>query len=303
MSHARLANKTIRAHFSRAAADYAKAAVLQQQVEDRLLETLQDPDLLGGKLSPATVLDVGCGPGRSSKSLRTLYPKAQLIGLDFALPMLQQMPNSARWNPFAAKPIERVNADARVLPLADRSVDLLFSSLCIQWVQDLDALFAEWRRVLKPNAQVLFSTFGPDTLKELRAAWAAVDDAPHVNVFLDMHDVGDALVRHGFQNTVMETDYFRLNYASPQALMRELKTIGATNANPTRTSGLGGRARMREMLDHYPLDEQYKAPATYEVIFASVQAPADGAPIRTSEGEIASVAISAITRPPKRSVL
>jgi malonyl-CoA O-methyltransferase len=299
-ANAQIVKATVRAHFSRAANSYSASAILQKQVEARLLESLQDPDLLGGKLSPAQVLDLGCGPGLASKALRALYPQAQLLALDFALPMLQQLQNPSRWNPFAAKAIERINGDAQQLPLVDQCIDLLFSSLCIQWIQDLDALLAEWRRVLRPGAQVLLSTFGPDTLKELRAAWASVDDAQHVNRFLDMHDIGDALVRHGFQDAVLETEHFHLQYASPQALMRELKDIGATNAAGLRMPGLGGRTRMRAMLENYPLTDDFKAPATYEVIFATVRAPAAGVPIRTGAGEIASVPIHAIRRPVKK---
>ena len=163
------------------------------------------------------------------------------------------------------------------MPLADASVDVVYSNLMLQWCDDLDALFAEFRRVLKPRGLLTFSTFGPDTLKELRAAWASVDGHTHVHRFIDMHDIGDALVRAGLSEPVLDVERFTLTYEDVQALMRDLKAIGAHNAAAGRAPGLTGRGRLRAMSAAY---ERYRSagrlPASYEVVYGQAwgRAPA-----------------------------
>ena len=295
MDAAALSRRAVRAHFGRAAGSYLAAAALQNAVEDQLLERL---DAI--KAPPQRILDIGCGPGRGALALRRAFPNAQIVALDFALPMLAQIPVKSRWNPFAEAAIHRVAGDAAMLPIARECTDVLYSNLCIQWCLDLAALFAEWRRVLKVDALVAFTSFGPDTLMELRQAWAQVDQGAHVNRFLDMHDVGDALLRAGFKDPVLSTERYTLSYPSVRALLAELKAIGATNALHARRGGLGGKTAMAQMLRHYPVDADGRVSATYEVVFAQAYAPAPGAPIRTQGGEIASVPISAIRRPGRR---
>ena len=281
----------MRAHFGRAAGSYSAAAALQNLVEDQLLERL---DAI--KMPPQRLLDIGCGPGRGALALRRAFPNAQVIALDFSVPMLAQIPVKSRWNPFAELAMHRVAGDAAMLPLAAECADVLFSSLCIQWCQDLPALFAEWRRVLRVNALVAFTNFGPDTLMELRGAWAQVDQGAHVNQFLDMHDIGDALLRAGFRDPVLSTERYTLSYPNVRALLAELKSIGATNALNARRAGLGGKAAIEQMIRHYPRDADGRVSATYEVVYAQAFAPPSGAPIRTDGAEIASVPISAIQR-------
>ena len=140
------------------------------------------------------MLDVGCGPGRGSDALRKRFASAQVIALDLALPMLRKL------KPGWRRPLARVCADARALPLPDASIDVLFSNLCVQWIDDLPALFDEFRRVLRPGGYLALSTFGIDTLHELRAAWAAADCAPHVSAFAHIAQVGDALMAAGFRD-------------------------------------------------------------------------------------------------------
>jgi malonyl-CoA O-methyltransferase len=286
-----LSRRAVRAHFSRAAASYRAAAALQNAVEDQLIERLE-----ALKVPPETVLDVGCGPGRGALLLRKTFPRAQIVALDFALPMLAQIPVKSRWNPFGASPVHRVSGDATALPICGDCADLLFSNLCIQWCLDLPALFAEWRRVLKPAALLAFTSFGPDTLIELRKAWAQVDQGAHVNTFFDMHDVGDALLRAGFSNPVLSTERYTLSYPNVRALLAELKAIGATNALNARRGGLGGKSAITKMIANYPPDTDGRVSATYEVVFAQAYAPAHGAPIRVAGAEIASVPVSAIRR-------
>lgn len=277
----------VRRAFSRAAPAYDAIATLQHQVEAQLLDRL---DLL--KAPPQRILDVGAGPGRASAAMRKRFPKAEVVALDLALPMLREAKARAGW----WKPFRRVCADARALPLADASVDLLFSSLCLQWCEDLEMVFDEFRRVLRPGGWLLFSTFGPDTLTELRQSWAAVDDDPHVNVFIDMHDIGDRLLAAGFRDPMLDVEHYDLRYSDPKRLMRELKGIGAGNADAERARGLTGKRKLATMLAAYEgfrgADGRY--PASYEVVYAQAQAPDASQPRRRGGTDIAAVSVDSL---------
>ncbi|CTP92963.1 malonyl-ACP O-methyltransferase BioC [Xanthomonas graminis] len=279
----------IRRAFSRAAASYDAAAALQHEVEKRLLESL---DYLGERV-PQVVLDVGCGPAHAAATMKKRWPRAQVIALDQALPMLQQAKRQAGW----WKPFGRVCADARALPLAEHSVDVIFSNLCLQWVEDLPAVFAGFRRVLKPGGLLLCSSFGPDTLVELREAFAQADrEAPHVSRFAPIAQFGDALMLSGFCDPVLDRDLFTLTYPDLAALMRELRAIGATNALHARRHTLTGRGRFAAAGAAYePLrNADGTLPSSWEVIYAHAWAPPPGAPIREGGSEIAAVPVSAI---------
>ncbi|MHB8815400.1 MAG: methyltransferase domain-containing protein, partial [Steroidobacteraceae bacterium] len=180
----------VRAAFDRASATYEAAAVLQSRVADELLSRLEPFDF-----HPEVLLDLGAGTGRAAAQLKRRYRRSLVIALDLAPGMLQQ---AARHQSLFRR-FARVCADAARLPLESASVDVVFSNLMLQWCDPLAEVFAEVRRVLKPQGFFAFTTFGPDTLKELRSAWAEADAHNHVNRFLDMHDVGDALVRAGLQ--------------------------------------------------------------------------------------------------------
>ena len=293
--------KQVRRAFSRASTSYDAAAQLQHAVEARLLESLDyldDPALK--REVPQRVLDLGCGTGRASLAMQKRWPKAQIVSLDLALPMLQQARNAARqrvgWlsNPFAQKPAQ-VNADARALPLADGSIDVLFSNLCLQWVEDLDALFAGFRRVLKPHGLLLVSTFGPETLWELREAFAHADAAPHVSPFADIAGFGDALVRAGFHQPVLDREDERTYYPDLPALMREQRAIGATNALASRRHTLTGRARFAAAANAYEAHREARGlPASWEIISAMAWAPEAGTPLREGDVEVASIPLSRI---------
>ena len=282
----------VRRAFGRAAATYAEHAVLQAEVGERLRERLDEvPDF-----APCRILDVGCGPGGGSRALAARHPQAPIIALDLAQPMLQQAASTE------AAPALLLCADAQALPLADASVDLVHSNLCLHWCEDPGLALAEFRRVLRPGGHLLFSTFGPDTLKELRAAFARVDDTPHVSRFIDMHDIGDALLVGGFRDPVLEREDFLLTYSDAATLMRELRAIGATNADAQRRRALTGKTHLMNVYAAY---EDFRRdgvlPATYEVVYAHAIAPEPGQPRRTPEGDVASFPIEQLRRSRVRS--
>lgn len=270
----------VRRAFSRAANGYEAHAVLQEEVQQRLLERLDDHPLAAQR-----VLDVGAGTGRGTALLRKRHPQAQLVALDIALPMLVAARRHRSWR----RPFARVCADAEALPFAEAAFDLVHSNLCLQWCGDLAGVLDGFRRVLRPGGLLLFSTFGPDTLRELRAAFAEVDDAPHVSRFLDMHPIGDAMLAAGFRDPVLERDHFTLTYAGALDLMRELRGLGATNADPDRLRGLTGRRRLQRVIAAYEAFRvDGRLPATWEVVYAIARAPEPGQPRRSGSGEVAS---------------
>jgi len=223
--------------------------------------------------------------------LKQRYPKAEVIALDLALPMLRAAKQHNSW----LKPFMRVCAEATHLPLADHSVDVLYSNLCFQWVDDLPALFGECMRVLKPGGFLAFSSFGPDTLKELRAAWAEADQQPHVGRFLDMHDVGDAMLNAGLRDPVLDVFRYTLTYSEPRKLLEELQGLGATNADRARARGLTGKSRYRRMLAAYEtMRVDGRIPASWEVVSAHAWGPPVGQPRRVPGGEIASFSIDSL---------
>ncbi len=258
----------IRRSFERAASSYDGAAVLQREVSDRMAERLE---LI--KLQPATILDAGSGTGYGARALRQRYDKARVIELDLALPMLQVASGGSAWwqkkLPFlrASRP-PQVCGDVENLPLASNSVDMIWSNLTLQWLTPPDRAFGELQRVLRPDGVLMFSTLGPDTLKELRQAFAGIDSFGHVNRFIDMHDVGDALVHAGFSEPVMDMEYITLTYESVKAVLLDLKAIGAQQLQDGRNPGLMGKSRWSQLVAAYErLRRDGRLPATYEVVY------------------------------------
>lgn len=266
----------VRRAFGRAASTYDSHAVLQDEVQRRLQERLDDLEV-----SPGTVLDVGSGTARGTAALRKRYPQAKTIALDLALPMLRAARKHRSW----LRPFSRVCADAEALPFAEASVDLLHSSLCLQWCGELGTVLDEFRRVLRPQGTLLFSTFGPQTLHELRDAFAEVDSKPHVSRFLDIHQIGDAMLAAGFRDPVLERDSYTLTHTDVLGLMRELRAIGATNADTGRARGLTGKQHLQRVVAAYePHRREGRLPATYEVVYAQARAPEASQPRRSADG-------------------
>jgi malonyl-CoA O-methyltransferase len=281
----------LRRAFGRAAAGYDAVAALQREVATRLLEQL---DALG-KREPGRILDLGCGPGAAAQAMHRQWPKAQVLAVDFAMPMLRKLADGKPWWRPQSRAVQPVCADVSALPFADGSADLLFSSLCLQWVADLPHALAGFRRVLRPGGLLLFSTFGPGTLSELRDAFAQADAGDPVTPFAQIQQVGDALQAAGFRDPVLHRDRFTLTYPDVPALMRELRALGAHNARADRRRSLMGKARMQRVFDAYEtLRNDGVLPSSWEVIYAQAFAPQPGQPIREDDGEIARVPMSAI---------
>jgi malonyl-CoA O-methyltransferase len=278
----------VRRAFDRAADDYEQFAILQNEVCRRLLEKLEIV-----KITPERILDAGAGTGLAIPPLFARYKKAQVVALDLSENMLKK---SARHGGLFRTP-HLVCADVEQLPFADNVFDLVFSSLSMQWCNDLNAAFLEARRVLKPGGLFVFSIFGPDTLKELRHSWDKVDGANHVNRFIDMHDIGDALLQDGFAEPVMEAEMMTVTYDSVDEIMHDLKAIGAnvtaqvTGREPESSpvpraghtgqsgKGLGGKSALQALRDNYEHFRQDNLlPASYEIIYGHAwqpQLPAD----------------------------
>jgi malonyl-CoA O-methyltransferase len=256
--------RDIRAAFEASASRYDEVAVLQREVATRLLERLE---LL--KMTPTSILDLGSGTGHCTEALAERYPDARIVALDLAESMLHHARlRFSRWQRFRKKH-GFVSGDAEQLPFADNSFDMLFSNLTVQWCGDLEQTFREFHRVLKPGGVLFYTTLGPDTLKELRASWASVDEQVHVNTFLDLHDVGDAMLHARLAEPVMDMEHITLTYRDSMTLMRDLKELGAHNVNPGRNQGLTGPRKLRAVMQAYERfrDSDGLLPATYEVIY------------------------------------
>lgn len=264
----------VRRAFDRAAASYDAHAVLQREVCDRLFERI---DFM--KITPQRVLDLGTGTGYGLQHLQARYPTANTIALDLAPAMLvharAKFPTPS-WSQRIAAHITSVSptslsfvcADMERLPFNANSLDLIWSSLTLQWANDLESTFRDCHRTLAPCGLLMFATFGPDTLKELRTAFTHIDDAPHVNRFADLHDIGDMLVHAGFANPVMEMDMLTLTYTDLKALMVDLKGIGAHNAAVTRRRGLMGKSAWQKLVQAYEVHRRDgRLPASFEVIY------------------------------------
>ena len=267
--------RDVRRSFGHAAASYDEHAFLQREIADRLFERL---DYI--KVAPQRVLELGCGTGYATRKLRSRFGEAQLVALDLAPAMCAHARRQAPPTPLLKRIFGKaagdnfICANAEAIPLQDESIDVIVSNLTLQWC-DVEHVARETARVLRPQGLFMFTSFGPDTLKELRAAFRAVDDLPHVNTFVDMHDVGDMLLAAGFADPVMDQETITITYTELKTLLRELKGIGAHNVLPDRDHGLMGKGRWRQLVAAYDrFRRDGKIPATYEVIYGHAWKPA-----------------------------
>ncbi len=227
--------------FDRAAASFDGADFVHRATSGELIDRL-DPMLIDVK----RILDLGGATGAASRPLCKRFKRSRVIILDASLEMLRRAEHKRSW--FSRVSTMQVNAMA--LPLQAGCADLAFSNLLLPWIDDLPALFAEVGRVLKKGGLFAFSTLGPDSLSELREAWSSVDDGQHVNLFADMHDLGDGLVRAGLRDPVLDTDFLNVSYRDTKALFRDLTLAGARNSLAGRNKSLTGKQRFRAMEDH-----------------------------------------------------
>lgn len=259
-----LIKKSAIAHsFSLAAKTYDQFALLQHEIGQRLLERL---DLLSKP--PERILDVGAGTGFLTRKLQQKFPRSQLVGLDLAFGMMEYAKRKQPWELWRHKPTY-VCADLEQLPLSKQSIDLVFSNFTLQWCFNLPQAFAEFKRILKPQGILLFSTLGPQTLFELRESWARVDPSIHVNAFMDMHHLGDMLLKNGFGQPVVDMEMITMTYDSVKQLLHDLKATGAHNMNDERFKGCTPKGHLAKMLQAYEAfkDQTGAYPATFEVIY------------------------------------
>jgi len=285
----RLDRRAMQRAFNRAGARHAAGAPLQDLVRSELLERLQF-----FRLEPRVILDLGCGAGAAATALRRHFRRARVIAIDSACRMARAAREGQRfWRRF-----ECVCADAAALPLADRSVDLVFSNLMLQWCDEPATLFAQVQRVLRPGGLLLFTTLGPDTLQELRSAWGRADTASHVSAFADMARLAAAMSHAGLSEPVMDRELRLTHYPQVRDLMQELRALGATHAAADRRRSLTGRGRLQTMYRAYESQRGASGiPASWEIIYGSGfagtprfadQGGASGAEIAVPVGSIGS---------------
>lgn len=258
--------RQVRRNFARAAAGYDASAVLPREVASRMLDRL---DYV--KIEPQRVLDVGCGTGGSLAALSERYPKASVLGADASEAMLlagRGQRSRLRWLlPFMrSNAASLLSADVQALPLKAASTGLVWSNLMLHWLDDPLPAFREMHRVLDVGGLLMFSTFGPDTLKELRACFA--DGYEHTHRFIDMHDYGDMLVACGFADPVMDVEVLTMTYSGVADLFRDLRRNGAACAMRERRHGLMGRKTWQAACANYEkLIKDDRLPATFEIVY------------------------------------
>ena len=275
--------RQVRNSFERAAASYDQAAVLQREVGGRMLSRL---DYI--KHTPDFILDAGSGTGYGTRQLRLRYPDARMLAVDIAPAMhFQARPSLSWWKQLLAvrgNQTSYVCGDIEQMPLKDSCAGLVWSNLTLQWCNDINRTLAEVHRVLQAGGLFMFSTFGPDTLKELRQAFRSADNYSHINRFTDMHDIGDMLVQNGFATPVMDMEYIVLTYDDVTSVMRDLKAIGAHNVTQGRRRGLTGKISWQKGINQYEtLRIEGKLPATFEVIYGHAWKLQPRKPILTPE--------------------
>ena len=242
-----------------AAERYESFDFLQREVSSRLFSRLEDI-----VVAPSLIADLGSGSGRNGQILEKVYRKARIVNLDIAEDMLA-VARKKKFKIFQHQHF--VCGDLESIPFQYGEIDLAFSNLALQWCPNLSEVFGQTNKILKSGGLFIFSTLGPDTLKELKEVSSGLSEFPLVSTFLDMHIVGDKLALAGFADPVVESEIITVNYSEPMELFRDLKGLGASNADSARRKSLTGTSRMRRILKEYgKFGNNGKIPATYEVI-------------------------------------
>jgi malonyl-CoA O-methyltransferase len=277
--------RTVRLAFDRVASLYDGHAALEQEVASRLLDRLEFH-----RLTPQRIVDLGCGTGQASAGLKNRFRKAEVIGLDSSQAMLVQLRRRSR----VLRRLRAVCADMSALPLADQSSELLFSNLALQWCPDPASLFAEFRRVLTPGGMLLFSSFGPGSLRELRAAWVAADGTAQTMEFVDILQVGDAVMAAGFQEPVMDAERITVSYPDIDSLLRELKATGTSGFLQGQSSLEEAKGDLEKAYEPFRKEGRY--PVTYEIIYGTAFGPQQGQPRKTSQGDVVTFSVESLRK-------
>lgn len=275
----------IRDTFERIAPGYDTHAALEKEVCGRLLEKAAF-----NRLPPHTILDLGCGTGFAATALRRSFRKARVVGLDRSMAMLQKM----RRGSGLIRPIRAVRGDIGALPFAARSAEMVVSNLASYWCPDPMAMFSEFRRVLLPDGMLLFSTFGPGPMKELRSAWSAVDTSVEFPEFPDLLEIGNALVAAGFREPVMDVDNITLSYPDLGALFRELESTGTSLLVRGWEKGPAQRNALENAYAPYLANGKY--PLSFEIVYGVAFGPREGQPMKTPSGDVATFSVEALKR-------
>lgn len=269
--------------------------MLAREVSHRLIE-----QLAWLKIAPNRILDVGCGTGLDAPIFGARYPRASFTGIDLASGALRvasrEAVQSGVWGRLLTKLGTRwrsgdrranwVCADFEQLPFAASSFDLVWSNLALHWSTDMAAVFRGLRAVMRPDALLLFSCYGPDTLKELRAAFAMVDDREHVNRFIDMHDIGDMLMRTGFSSPVISMECITMTYLEVRDVLVDIKRVGENTLMVERRAGLMGREAWQRMTRKYEeFRSQGRLPATYEIVYGHAWSAGQPAKTEAVDGQ------------------
>jgi len=262
--------------FDTLAPAYERFSALEREVGSRLFERLAFQ-----RRPPARILDIGCGTGVATAELKRQYRKAEVIGLDASCGMLRQLRRKSGF----LRTLHGVVADFGTLPLAARSVDLVFSNLALPWCEDFHALASGLRRVLKPGGMFVFSTLGPDSMKELRMP--SIEGS--LRAFPDLRDIGDILQAAGFVQPVMDAEHLTLEYPGLDELLRELAGTGAS----THFLDWPAFSQSTEKITDYYQGRRLSGvwPLTWEIVYGMAFGPEEGQPIKTREGDIATFSV------------
>lgn len=272
----------IRSGFERVAAVYDRHAALENEVASRLHERV-----VFQRRVPERIVDLGCGTGHSTAALKQRYRKAEVVGLDFAMEMCRRTRARSR----LLRPLRVVCADIAMLPLASRSADLAVAGLAFQWLADFNTVFNELRRVIRPGGTLLFSCLGPGSMRELRAACAALALPAGFRAFPDLHDIGDALVAAGFAEPVMDSETIVLDYGSIEDLLADLEGTGAALHC---TDWTAVRASAETLRSRWPQGPEGRLALGWEVVYGAAFGPDEGQPVRRAGGEEATFSVEAL---------